>query len=224
MPRPQKLRCCRHLAEERFFKPRAVPMHELKVTHLLGDEFEALRLCDLEKKTQEEAGATMGVSRGTVQRLLVRGREKIIGALLRGEALEIKNMERGNQAMKVCFPVRGQKGLEEEVHNHFGSAPYFVIYDTGEGTTSILENGNLHHSHGSCQPLAALKGQRVDAVVCGGMGHRAISLLNQDHIKVYLTPGGTGAEVLEKILNDDLPELTPAMGCAHHGQGGHGCQ
>jgi uncharacterized protein len=97
MPRPPKLRCCRHLAEERFFKPRAVPMHELKVTLLLADEFEALRLCDLEKKTQEEAGASMGVSRGTVQRLLVRGREKIVGALLRGEALEIKNTERRNQ-------------------------------------------------------------------------------------------------------------------------------
>lgn len=97
MPRPQKMRCCRHLADERFFKPRAVPMHKLKITTLRADEFEALRLCDLEKKTQEEAGKSMGVSRGTVQRLLGRGREKIIGALLRGEALEIKSTEGGSQ-------------------------------------------------------------------------------------------------------------------------------
>lgn len=126
--------------------------------------------------------------------------------------------------MKICFPVRGQKGLEEEVHNHFGSAPYFTVYDTEDGSVGILDNGNLHHNHGSCQPLAALKGQRVDAVVCGGMGQRAVSLLNQDDIKVFLAPEGTVGEVLKKILKNELPELTPAMGCAHHGHGGHGCQ
>ena len=39
------------------------------------DELEAFRLVDLEELTQEEAGARMGVSRGTIWRLLQRTRK-----------------------------------------------------------------------------------------------------------------------------------------------------
>ncbi len=93
MPRCPKHRCCRPLAGDRVFKPRAVPMRDCVVTHLRLDEFEALRLCDLEGRTQAEAGAAMGVSRGTVQRLLEVARRKVVGALLGNEALAIQHAE-----------------------------------------------------------------------------------------------------------------------------------
>jgi predicted DNA-binding protein (UPF0251 family) len=51
------------------------------------DELEALRLCDLKGRTQEQAGVSMGISRGTVQRLLMSGREKIIGAIISSKAI-----------------------------------------------------------------------------------------------------------------------------------------
>jgi excisionase family DNA binding protein len=54
---------------------------------LLHDELEALRLCDGEGLTQEEAGERMGVSRGTVQRLVASGRRKVITAIVAGRAL-----------------------------------------------------------------------------------------------------------------------------------------
>lgn len=47
-------------------------------------ELEALRLVDLEGLSQEEAGQRMGVSRGTVWRLLQRGRKKAAQALSEG--------------------------------------------------------------------------------------------------------------------------------------------
>jgi len=37
---------------------------------------EALRLCDRDGLTQEEAGQKMGVSRGTIQRIITIAREK----------------------------------------------------------------------------------------------------------------------------------------------------
>ena len=52
-------------------------------------ELETLRLVDLENHTQEEAGDLMGVSRGTIWRLLKRGRTKVIKALVDGRRLEI---------------------------------------------------------------------------------------------------------------------------------------
>ena len=54
---------------------------------LYRDELEALRLCDHEGMTQEQAGRSMGISRGTVQRLLMSGREKIVGAIISSKAI-----------------------------------------------------------------------------------------------------------------------------------------
>jgi len=68
-------------------------MSELE-TLLLGlDELEAMRLCDLEGCEQEVAGERMGVSRGTVQRLLKSGRAKVVRALLDSSALVIEKGE-----------------------------------------------------------------------------------------------------------------------------------
>jgi len=53
------------------------------------DELEALRLCDLLGLSQEEAGTRMGVSRGTVQRLLSSARAKVADALVHGKAINI---------------------------------------------------------------------------------------------------------------------------------------
>jgi len=52
-------------------------------------EIEVLRLVDLEGMSQEEAGEKMGVSRGTVWRLLQNARRKTAQALSEGRALHI---------------------------------------------------------------------------------------------------------------------------------------
>jgi len=50
-------------------------------------------LCDAEGLTQEEAGVRMGVSRGTVQRLLAQARKKIVETVVPGKALMVKGEE-----------------------------------------------------------------------------------------------------------------------------------
>lgn len=87
MPRCRKHRCCRPLSEARVLKPRGIPLHEVPVHWLALDEFETMRLCDLEGLSQIEAGERMQVSRGTVQRLLESGRRKVVLALLANEGL-----------------------------------------------------------------------------------------------------------------------------------------
>jgi predicted DNA-binding protein (UPF0251 family) len=94
MPRPCKRRRCRHLDDRLVFKPRAVPFEELEREVLGLDAFEALRLCDLEGHDQAAAGEAMGVSRGTVQRLLKQGRRTLVTALLQRRALIVENRER----------------------------------------------------------------------------------------------------------------------------------
>ena len=64
-------------------------MTELEVLRLGEDELEALRLCDVEGLHQAIAGDRMGVSRGTVQRLLKSGRSTLVQALIENKALII---------------------------------------------------------------------------------------------------------------------------------------
>jgi len=52
-------------------------------------ELEAFRLVDLEGLSQEEAGQKMGVSRGTVWRLLQNARRKTAQAITEGRPLQI---------------------------------------------------------------------------------------------------------------------------------------
>ena len=90
MPRPAKTRHCRRFRGDHVFRPRGLPLSGLKTIRSQLGELEAMRLCDFEGYDQEEAGARMGVSRGTVQRLLKRGRSKTITALLKSAALLIE--------------------------------------------------------------------------------------------------------------------------------------
>jgi predicted DNA-binding protein (UPF0251 family) len=86
-PRCKKPRHCKCSFKGKAFKPTGVPMSEVECISLSLDELEALKLCDLDDLTQEEAGARMRVSRGTIQRILSIARKKIAMALAKGKAL-----------------------------------------------------------------------------------------------------------------------------------------
>ncbi|MFX1295447.1 MAG: DUF134 domain-containing protein [Promethearchaeota archaeon] len=53
------------------------------------DELEAMRLVDSEKLTQDEAGSLMGISRGSIWRLLQSGRKKLITAIFEKREIRI---------------------------------------------------------------------------------------------------------------------------------------
>ena len=79
--------------------------------------------------------------------------------------------------MKICFPTETLQGLQSPVYEHFGSAPGFVIVDTESKDVEEINNSDLHHAHGMCQPLKALGGRVVDAIAVGGIGMGALMKL-----------------------------------------------
>lgn len=78
-----------NLPKVREFVPR--PFQNKEPIELSYPELEVLRLCDLEKFTQEEAAKIMKTSRGTVWRLLESAREKIAKALTEGRPILISS-------------------------------------------------------------------------------------------------------------------------------------
>lgn len=118
--------------------------------------------------------------------------------------------------MKVCFPVQKDKGINSIVYSHFGSAPMFIVVDTETDNISIINNNNQHHSHGACNPIRALDGQSVDAVVVGGIGTGALSRLNQAGIRVYQAQSTTIKNNIEMFKSQSLPEFTLQHCCGGH--------
>ena len=86
-PRMKKPRICGCPHERRAYKPTGISMKDLEKVVLYKDELETLKLCDMEGLTQEEAGVRMGISRGTVQRILAGARKKVATALTGCKAL-----------------------------------------------------------------------------------------------------------------------------------------
>ncbi len=90
MPRP---RLCRRVGFQpgvTYFKPAGVRMVELSESVVSVDEFEAVRLKDLEGLEQEECAKKMNISQPTFHRLVVSSRKKITDALVNGKAIRIE--------------------------------------------------------------------------------------------------------------------------------------
>ena len=88
--RPKKTRWIKCEPGEKCFKPQCKPLHELEGVVLTMDEYEAVRLSDLEELTQEEAAEKMKVHRSTVSRILNSAHQKIADALVNVKAIRIE--------------------------------------------------------------------------------------------------------------------------------------
>ena len=93
MPRP----CCRRQVamppDATGFRPVGVRGNRRDEIVLALDEFEAIRLADLEGLYQEQAAERMGVSRQTFGRIVAAGRRKVAEALVAGNGLRIEGGE-----------------------------------------------------------------------------------------------------------------------------------
>ena len=90
MPRPRILRRVFFNPSVTYFKPAGVPLSELEESSIGFDEFEAIRLKDLEELDQKECAKKMKISQPTFNRLLTAARKKITNALVKGKAMKIE--------------------------------------------------------------------------------------------------------------------------------------
>jgi uncharacterized protein len=90
MPRPFNCRRVDGEPAASVFKPVGIPMRELEEVVMTLDEFEAIRLADLENLYQEQAADRMKVSRPTFARIIDTAHRKVAEALAAGKALRIE--------------------------------------------------------------------------------------------------------------------------------------
>jgi len=115
--RPMKPRYIGFVPPARFFVPMPqiqswpLQMQTPPIT-LTPDECEVVRLVDLEGLSQEEAGKRMGISRGTVWRILKNARLKIAQAIIEGRPIMIVQMQQKT-------PLEADSGKEKKKENKY---------------------------------------------------------------------------------------------------------
>lgn len=97
MARPRKLRQVCDLPLSDQFGPIGICKKDANIISMNVEEYETIRLIDLEGLTQEECAETMHVARTTVQRIYIEARRKLADFLVNASIL---NIEGGNY--KLC--------------------------------------------------------------------------------------------------------------------------
>ena len=89
-PRPKNIRKVNNMPSVAGFRP-VISNNSCEETIFLHfEEYETIRLCDYEMKTQQEASISMGVSRPTLSRIYTSARQKIAKAFVCGAAIMIE--------------------------------------------------------------------------------------------------------------------------------------
>jgi len=118
MPRPRKWRkvCC--LPESNRFGPLNALLNQEHFVIMTVEEYEAIRLIDLEGFTQEECADQMHIARTTVQRIYNDARKKLAESLVKGKVLRIEGGD-----YKLCDGLEKTCGCGGCLRHRFGGAP-----------------------------------------------------------------------------------------------------
>ncbi|MEG6513432.1 NifB/NifX family molybdenum-iron cluster-binding protein [Desulforamulus ruminis] len=124
--------------------------------------------------------------------------------------------------MKIAIPARNGK-----VNEHFGSTEEFAILELENGKVinkKMISNEGLQHDHGGIANM--LKNEKIEAIICGGIGGHMMQALQMMGLKVVNGASGSLESVSEAYANNCLVTRPVQCGCGgdhHHHHHGGGC-
>ncbi len=240
MPRPQRCRRICHAPQIDTFCPRQCQNED--PIYLTLDEYEVIRLVDLEQQTHEQCAAQMDISRSTVQEIYGSARSKIAACLVHGRKLVITGGNyricAGQEAVRcgrccrfpsgtdTAHPFTERKGVlpmkiavtyeNGQIFQHFGHTEQFKLYDIAGGKITGSEVVDTNGSgHGALAGFLMQHG--VDTLICGGIGGGAQTALAASGIRPYGGCSGDADEAVSRLLDGTLG-YDPNVHCNHHDQ------
>ena len=117
--------------------------------------------------------------------------------------------------MKICFPTMGDRGLAEELGEHFGRVPTYTIVDTDTGKAEVIPNTS-EHGGGSGYPPELISRTGASVMVVRGLGRRAIMMFDEYGIQVYVGAKGTVRDALRMYENGSLTSANEGDACSQH--------
>jgi predicted Fe-Mo cluster-binding NifX family protein len=124
--------------------------------------------------------------------------------------------------IRILVPTEGNEGMEAQVAQHFGRAPFFTVVKLQDNkvidTETVPNTGE--HFGGQGHPHENILSLKPDVIVAQGMGPGGLQSFRNSGIKVLQTNAGTIKDVVECFQKGELPELT--AGCQHAHNHHHG--
>jgi len=117
--------------------------------------------------------------------------------------------------MKICIPTNGRLGLDDMVGEHFGRVPTYTIVDLENLDVKVVDNTS-HHMGGSGNPPEIMAKEGVCAMVCHGLGRRAIELFDSLGIEVYIGASGSVRQAVEAFKEGALQKASKDHACSQH--------
>ena len=120
MARPFKWRKVCTMPKHSEFGPLNTQLNERDYIIMTVDEYETIRLIDLEGFNQEECAKQMNVARSTIQGIYIEARKKLAEGLVNGKVLMIKGGEYrlcdglGNCCGRGCRRNRRGRRFDDE--------------------------------------------------------------------------------------------------------------
>lgn len=114
---------------------------------------------------------------------------------------------------KIFFPLLDDNGLDSEISQHFGHAPFFGLYDVKSKDLKIIKN-DLDHTDPSKSPIDQIEeAVNPTTIFAKGIGGRAIGLIQEKGLGLKTGNYCTVKEVIENL--DKLENQTQDCGHKH---------
>jgi len=120
---------------------------------------------------------------------------------------------------KIVVPVADKTGLNSQLAEHFGRAPYFAVVELDENgeVSQIRTVPNIgEHAGGRGQTHDNILELQPNAIIVYGMGPRGLSTFQSAGVAVLRANANTVREVIAAYKEDRLEELTEGCHHAHH--------
>lgn len=238
MARPQKCRRICNVPQTDSFRPEK---HRGEIPIIMTvDEYEVIRLVDLEEKTHEQCALQMDISRSTVQEIYENARRKLAACIVYGRKLviaggnyrvcdgrencrcELKCRQADNNK-RTELKNRNRGGFtmkiavpyeNGQIFQHFGHTERFKFYETDN--TEIV-NSEIIETAGSGHGALAgfLMKHGADTLICGGIGGGAQTALAEAGIRLYGGVSGDVDTAVTELLSGKL-NYNPDVQCSHH--------
>ena len=238
MARPQKCRRICNVPQTDSFRPEK---HRGEIPIIMTvDEYEVIRLVDLEEKTHEQCALQMDISRSTVQEIYENARRKLAACIVYGRKLviaggnyrvcdgrencrcELKCRQADNNK-RTALKNRNRGGFtmkiavpyeNGQIFQHFGHTERFKFYETDN--TEIVKSEIIETAGSGHGALAGfLMKHGADTLICGGIGGGAQTALAEAGIRLYGGVSGDADTAVTELLSGKL-NYNPDVQCSHH--------
>ncbi len=117
--------------------------------------------------------------------------------------------------MKLCIPTMDSGGLDDTVCDHFGRAPTFTVIDTETNEVLVVKNRS-EHMGGLGKPPEHIAKTGTEVLICSGLGPRAIDMLAEFNIKIFVGATGTVRNAIGMWKDGKLTAATYDVACKEH--------